>query len=108
MRKNNLVAESYRVSKPFVFRGVQYVPGDTFDPVQAQCVPVKLNNLIRQRILGDNGPDLVEALRDASAAPKGANTDKKAETPKSTAPNAAGRRVAAATDKKQQLSRRKS
>lgn len=64
MLNRDTVARTYKVCKPLVFRGIQYVPGDEFDPIRAQCVPSKLGALIRQRILGDIGPDLAEALRD--------------------------------------------
>ena len=62
MLNRDTVARTYKVCKALVFRGIQYAPGDEFDPVKAQCVPSKLSALIRQRILGDIGPDLAEAL----------------------------------------------
>ena len=61
MFRKQMSATKYKVLKSFVFRGVQYEPGGTFDPVAAQCVPHKLGNLLRQRILGDLGPSLTEA-----------------------------------------------
>ena len=65
MLNRDTVAKTYKVCKPLVFRGISYAPGDVFDPVKAQCVPSKLSAFIRQRILGDVGPDLAEALREA-------------------------------------------
>ena len=66
MFRKQMTAKLYKVLKPLTFRGIEYKPGDSFDPVKAQCVPVKLNNLIRQRILGEDGPDLAESIKQAA------------------------------------------
>ena len=65
MFNNNITARSYLVLKEFVFRGVQYIPGSIFSPVDAQCPPIRLATLVRQRILGEDGIDLPQALRGA-------------------------------------------
>lgn len=71
MFRKDMAAKMYKVLKPFVFRGVQYMPGNTadglFDPVKAQCIPSKLGILIRQQILGDEGPSLAEAIKEVVA-----------------------------------------
>ena len=74
MFKNNITARSYQVLKEFVFRGVQYVPGSTFDPVDAQCPPIRLATLVRQRILGEDGIDLPQALQGAQEPPQTQNS----------------------------------
>ena len=66
MFRKEMAAKNYKVLKTFVFRGVQYEPGETFDPVDAQCIPSKLGILMRQRLLGDEGPSLTEALKKAT------------------------------------------
>ena len=70
MFRKEMSAKKYKVLKPFVFRGVQYTPSEkdgegVFDPVAAQCVPHKLGNLLRQRLVGDLGPSLAVALKEA-------------------------------------------
>lgn len=67
MIRNNVAARTYEVIKEFVFRGLKYKPGDSFDPLKAQCVPAKLTNLIRQRYLGDDGPSLAKAIKHTQA-----------------------------------------
>lgn len=73
----------YTVSKPFVFKGLSFKAGDSFDPEEVQCPAQRLRTLLSARLL-------VPGYAGAMEPPKGAKTpakpkaQKKAEEPSET------------------------
>lgn len=70
----------YTVSKPFVFKGMSFKAGDSFDPEKVQCPAQRLRTLLSARLLVPGYAGAVEAPKRAKAPAK-PKVQKKAPEP---------------------------
>lgn len=69
----------YTVSKPFVFKGMSFKAGDSFDPEKVQCPAQRLRTLLSARLLVPGYEGAVEAPKAATKTASNAKAQKKAE-----------------------------